>query len=292
MKNNLKYWKEDLLINEEQIAYEINNKSGVYIFVCLINKKMYVGSSINLKRRLKTHLAVHSKELRSNIKLKNDKIKYGIKNFGFGILEYINTKDRKEIFYLEQKYLDELFKESKDLIYNISKDAIVTFATYNKGKGKLRSRKGENNPMFGRIGKLNPQFGVLPTNSIRVGLFDSLDNLIKEFKTKKEAYTELKKDTKDFNRLIEHKTILKIDGQLCYFKIKNNPNNIPPTKSIGRDKKAINVYDKNNNLLYNFESITETALKLNIPKSSIQRCQKSESLFKEKYFFKLASKDK
>jgi hypothetical protein len=102
--------------------------------------------------------------------------------------------------------------------------------------------------MFGRIGELNPQFGIKPTNSIRTGLFNESHQLVKEFRTKKDAYIELNKDSKTLDRKIEHKTLFNVYGQLYYLKILKNPNNIPSSKSIGRGKIPINVYDSNNKL--------------------------------------------
>ena len=198
-KFNLVYYIEDLNKNKDNIVYELGNKrKGIYVFVCLVNNKIYIGSSINLKRRFKTHITINiGGELRSNLVLRADKIKYGINNFGFGIYEYKDDPSitLKNIIDLEQFYLNQLFKESLDLFYNINEDAIGSFRTYNKGPGKLRSRAGENNSMFGRIGELNPQFGIKPTNSIRTGLFNESHQLVKEFRTKKDAYIELNKDS-------------------------------------------------------------------------------------------------
>ena len=35
------------------INKEINNKSGIYAFVCIVNNNVYIGSAKNLKNRLK-----------------------------------------------------------------------------------------------------------------------------------------------------------------------------------------------------------------------------------------------
>jgi len=224
------------------------NKKGIYLFECLVNNKVYIGSSANLKRRFKTHIAIHNAELRSNFNMKKDMLNYGLENFGFGILEYLETSNREDLYKLEQVYLDKLFEGDKDLIYNISMDAQDSIKTYNAVKLKDRDLSGPKNGMYGRRKELHPKFGVKPTNSIRVGLYDDEDNLIQEYKTKKEAYTEFNKDGKTLDRKIEHGTLFNVDGQLCYLKVLANPNNIPSSKSIGRGKMPINVYDINNKL--------------------------------------------
>nr|NP_150333.1 orf85 [Rhizophydium sp. 136]AAK84263.1 orf85 [Rhizophydium sp. 136] len=72
MLMNFKYWKNDLLANYELIASEIRGKKGIYVFKCLINKKIYIGSSVNLKRRFYSHTNISFSKLRLNIDLKND----------------------------------------------------------------------------------------------------------------------------------------------------------------------------------------------------------------------------
>lgn len=89
--------------------------SGIYIIVCLITNKMYVGSALCFKYRWSKHL----RELRNNIhhssRLQNAWNKYGEENF---IFEIIEKCCREKLIEREQFYIDELYS-----FYNICKTA-------------------------------------------------------------------------------------------------------------------------------------------------------------------------
>lgn len=111
---------------------DIKNKAGVYQLINLINGKSYIGSSINIYRRLNEYL--NPLYLNRNLKKGESKIikaflKYGCINFGIKILEYIeldssysSSKTRQLILWplreREQFHLDLIKPE-----YNINKVA-------------------------------------------------------------------------------------------------------------------------------------------------------------------------
>jgi group I intron endonuclease len=61
--------------------------SGIYTITNLINKKVYVGSSINLKRRFLSHKSLLKRNIHHSKKLQNSFNKYGLENFEFKIIE-------------------------------------------------------------------------------------------------------------------------------------------------------------------------------------------------------------
>src|SRR5690625_3372398 len=74
------------------------------MIVNTVNGKKYIGSSSNVKRRLRDHL--YSFRSKSNFKnLQNDFEKFGEESFKFKIIEEVNNKDilkKREDYYIEK----------------------------------------------------------------------------------------------------------------------------------------------------------------------------------------------
>jgi group I intron endonuclease len=101
-----------------QIISENKGKAGVYRWVNLISGNSYIGSSINLSRRLTDYYSIRflEKEIKKNNSIiYRSLVKYGYSSFSFEILEYC---DKSEVISREQYYLDLLKPE-----YNILKNA-------------------------------------------------------------------------------------------------------------------------------------------------------------------------
>jgi hypothetical protein len=91
-------------IKEEKknIYKELRNKSGVYM---LINNKtvdFYIGSSLNLTKRMVSYYYYTNSDKLSRIVIIRAMKKYGLENFSLGILEFCK-KDPKICLNLEQK---------------------------------------------------------------------------------------------------------------------------------------------------------------------------------------------
>lgn len=71
---------------------------GIYKYVNNINGKIYIGQSVNIKRRYCEHL------IRKALPIEKAISKYGIENFTFEILEECKKEelDKKEIYYIEK----------------------------------------------------------------------------------------------------------------------------------------------------------------------------------------------
>lgn len=79
---------------KSHIFQENKNKSGIYRWNNLITKKSYVGSVINLIRRLRQYLSINhlnSTLLRSRSFICTSLLKYGYSNFSLDILEYCDS---------------------------------------------------------------------------------------------------------------------------------------------------------------------------------------------------------
>lgn len=118
---------------------------GIYAWINKVNGKIYIGSSIDLTQRIKSHLIGKN----SNTHLQNAIKEYGIENFQMTILEFINftgsTKDLKNlILEREQFYLDDLCKagvESDEFFkisYNKNRKAASCLGTPKSEESKLK----------------------------------------------------------------------------------------------------------------------------------------------------------
>lgn len=80
-----------------------NNNCGIYYIQNTVTKQFYIGQSINLNVRLKTHFYLLRKNEHYNKHMQNSFNKYGEDNFKSGVLQYC---DRSELDELEVSYID------------------------------------------------------------------------------------------------------------------------------------------------------------------------------------------
>jgi len=134
--------------DKKDIYKELRKKAGIYLFINNITNDLYVGSSINLtKRMVSYYYNVNSDKYTKIVVIKAIK-KYGAENFSLGILEFCE-KDPNICIDLEQKWMD--FYKPR---YNVLTTAGNSFGykhsieTINKLKQNLTK---ENHPKFGYI---------------------------------------------------------------------------------------------------------------------------------------------
>lgn len=100
---------------------------GVYLITNVISKKVYVGSSKNLKWRWSNHKSYFKKGNHHNNKMQNAWNKYGEKSFSFSILEICD--DIEKMAQLEQKWIDFFGSAERDNGYNILPIAFRQYRT-------------------------------------------------------------------------------------------------------------------------------------------------------------------
>jgi group I intron endonuclease len=161
----------------------VNKISGIYKIKCLINKKVYVGSSFNITKRIKNHFSRLKNKNHINPHLQASYNKYGKDNFTWEILEQcpVDALLEREQFWMDEtrcydravgfnncvkadrplgyKHTDENKKRMSELkkgrklkpehIAKISK-ALTGRKHSEETKRKISDSKlGEKNPMFG-----------------------------------------------------------------------------------------------------------------------------------------------
>lgn len=140
-----------------RIKKDLKSVSGIYAFMHNDSKKLYIGSSFSLDKRINSHLNNWS----SNILLQRAFSKHGLNNFSLYILDILNMSTEPnlstpeasvdtlrdfmlELTQLEQKYLD-LFLNK----YNINPAS----------SSRLGSKHSdETKALFSKINKENPRF--------------------------------------------------------------------------------------------------------------------------------------
>jgi len=123
-------------------------KSGIYRIINLVNNKMYVGSSVNLKSRKYKHFKDLLDNKHGNKHLQSSYNKYGEENFKFEIIEYIRENNRlilkKKLLRAEQLHIDAYMSFNNIYGYNILPKAgspLGTTRTLESIKKQVETRK-------------------------------------------------------------------------------------------------------------------------------------------------------
>ena len=103
---------------------------GVYKITNVANNKFYIGSTINLRKRIKRHFYELLNQMHHSKHLQNAWNRYREENFVYEPLEIIKKEQRekaneykKKLRKIEQKYLDEFTPWKAEIGYNINKSA-------------------------------------------------------------------------------------------------------------------------------------------------------------------------
>jgi hypothetical protein len=142
---------------KEKFKKMFKNKAAIYQLINKLNGKTYIGSSINLDRRISEYLNplyITRNLKKGNSKIMNALLKYGYINFGVKVLEVIELnltqKDIKSnILAIEQYYIDLLKPE-----YNINKTA-------GSNLGRTFSNEIRKKMSLAKLGKVGNKKGAI-----------------------------------------------------------------------------------------------------------------------------------
>jgi len=123
----------------------MNNISGIYKIICKNNNKFYIGSSVNIDRRLKDHIRFLRKNKHYNLYLQNSWNRYGEKNFRYEIIE--NIYNIKDLYAREKWWIDATNCCNRKIGFNVSSDPQAP------GKGSFIDLTGQR---FGKLIAIKP----------------------------------------------------------------------------------------------------------------------------------------
>src|ERR1700733_3463740 len=86
---------------------DLARKSGIYQILNIVNGKFYIGSAVNIYKRLLTHRAMLDINKHDNIHLQAAWNKYGEESFTFGIVEFV--EDKSKLIEREQYWIDKTY---------------------------------------------------------------------------------------------------------------------------------------------------------------------------------------
>lgn len=208
----------------KRITEDLKNVCGIYKITNLVNGKIYIGSTKNMRMRLWKHRALLRHNKHHNQHLQNSWNKYGEDNFDYCILE---TCDESNQYEREQFYIDTYHPE-----YNIAE--IVELPSYSEASRKKHSETRKQ--MFAE-GKLTP------TKTTEIYMYNLNGDFIKKYSSLVEASREL-----NINRHLIGKN-LSGENKRCHeyvFKYEYSPS-IPPYVKAPKDNsytwKTVHVYN-------------------------------------------------
>lgn len=260
--------------DKELILKEFKNKSGIYLIHNNVNGKQYIGSGMDLSKRLATYY--FPSRLSDNRYISNSILKYGHSNFSVVILYILgNTglQTKMNILNKEQYHID-LYKPVLNLNptagssmgFKHSEESKKLISEFRKGKPLSESTKKRLSILFS--GELNPFWSKT----------HSADTLSKMSKSKKGELNPMfnKEKSKEF---IEHMN-----------KNRKGINNPMFGKSKSEDtlakiRKKVYIYDKNKEFIKLYDSVGEAVKELHVSSETIKKYLNTNKLYKDKYFY-------
>jgi len=158
-------------------------ESGIYAIINKLNNKIYVGSTINFKKRWNKHKTELRHRKHHSKHLENAWHLHGEENFEFKILEEVT--DLKNLVVKEQKYINLYNSFDENNGYNICK-----FAETVKGVKRSEEEKITLSKHFNPKASMSLEIANEIRKKYLTGLY-SQRQLSKEFKTSKTTIKEI-----------------------------------------------------------------------------------------------------
>lgn len=164
--NNFKLFFENVKVSKREIYKKLKDKSGVYLFLNKQTSEMYIGSSVQLSKRMAIHFYNAKSSQETTIIFYRAMRKYGLENFDLAILEFCESNET-DCSKLEQFWID--YYQPK---YNILKEA-------RSSRGFKHSIETINKLKKMFYKENHPKFGTINSTETRKAISDSLKEFYK-----------------------------------------------------------------------------------------------------------------
>jgi len=155
--DNFVMFFEDVKFSKRDIYKQLRNKSGVYLFINKITGDFYVGSSLNLSKRMTNHFYYANSTKDTKIVLIRAMRKYKLNNFSLAILEFCE-KDLLVCLDLEQKWID-YYKPKYNVLKIVGSSSGFRHSIDTINKLKQLFKK-ENHPKYGSISSVETRQAI------------------------------------------------------------------------------------------------------------------------------------
>lgn len=261
-----------------EIPRDLKLVAGTYCIKNITNHKGYYGSSIDLNRRLHSHI----KSLRGgngqNVYLQRAYDKYGENQFEIVILERFESISKEDLLQKEQALLDYHKPYLRENGYNISPSAFSNLGYKKTDEQRKKSSAGllkfyEEHPEARKKvsermkGEKNPQFGKLLSKEHRQKIRES----------NARPCTEETKE-KISSKLVGRKRSLEDRQKMSKPRSEIGKQNI--TKAAEKREKKIYQFSEDGNLIKAWKSAKEVQDQLSFLRSTITAYARNNKLFK------------
>jgi group I intron endonuclease len=260
--------------DRETILKEYKNQSGIYLLHNDVNGKQYVGSGMDLGKRLATYY--FPSRLIDSRYISNSILKYGHGNFS-GVILYIlgktGTHTKTSIIRKEQQYIN-LYKPVLNLNptagsstgFKHSEESKRLISEYRKGKALSENTNkilsvlfsGELNPF---LSKFHSPTTIEKMRESKVGRLNPMFNK----KKSKEFIAHMNKDRRGSNNPM-------------FGKIKSE-------ETLAKLSKKVYVYDNNRQFIICYDGVVSAVKDLHIAAETIKKYINTDKLYKNKYFY-------
>lgn len=259
-------------LQREEIFKNSKNLSGCYIWLNRKNSKCYVGSSMNLATRLKFYYAYNTHKLNYSSFIISALLNHGMQNFSLIIIT-LPGSNTEEVLKFEQFLIDNYNSE-----YNILKKA-------DSRAGHKYSPESKRLMSQSNLKYSSPDCSLLGNGFINVYSSDKI--LLNQYPSAKEAGRELNISDVSIFKYMRTGRLFK---NMYYFSmdlLDGNVANKINEKAYPKSTRPVRIYIYNPDLLllYEFDSVSESARKLEIPRTTISTYLDTQKVYKKMYIF-------